>query len=522
MRTSFRIFLFNILFVGTARTSVSEAFSIDRFATARSRLYQDEAPSRLPLYPQRVEESDFRTPAASFTFTRCAAVPPITSEFVQSEWNEGGDLKKLSYLDIISNTAPIPNSPDQDQDLIYLGAKEESLAQAHRIQQAYREWCEFYGKIPSRERLGVFASNFLAVQEFHEKTGRPLVLNQFADLTEEEYLQGTEQSTSGDKNKSTVPETLSEDRIRSAYREWCEYYGRSWDEMRLPTFTSNFITVEKYHQHTKKPCVLNEFADMTEREYDEHLATADHFNTPENAGFAVDDNSSPSQEDPITSDLDLDPDLPSSPIDSLQLNEMQPSILSSQTQEVQSSNSNIHASSDISDTSSYTDEVLSELQSTVVSLTAMVNDMASATQMVIPQTQAQPLDSLVIDVLQQQDNSIGQLEMSIEGLHEIQMQSSDLIELVSNNQKQMTDMMTAVQSEIAVLQEEQKVTNKNYGLLLARIEELEAAVAKHDINDPSLNKVLVLARATATTGKMMVEVRPNIPAIAANPIYKNR
>lgn len=349
-----------------------------------------------------------------------------------------------------------------------------------------------------------------------------MVLNQLADLTEEEYLQGTKQFTSRDKDKSTVPEKLAEDRIFSAYREWCEYYGRSWDEMRLPTFSSNFVTVEKYHQHTKNPCVLNEFADMTEQEYDEYLATAAHFTTPANTGFTVDDNSSSSQEDPIISDLDLDPDLGPSPIDFLQLNEMQPSILCSQTQEVQSRNSNIHASSDTLDTSSYTDKVLSELQNTVVSLTAIVNDMASVTQMVIPQTQAQPLDSLVIDVLQQQDSSIAQLEMSIEGLHEIQMQSSDLIELVSNNQKQMTDMMAAVQSEIAVLQEEQKVTNENYGLLLARIEELEAAVAKHDINDPSLNKALVLARATATTGKMMVEVRPNIPAIAANPIYKNR
>ena len=141
MRMSFRIFLFNVLFVGTARTSVSEAFSIDRFATARSQL-QDDAPSRLALYPQRVEVSDFRTPAASFTFTRCAAVPPITSECIQSEWNEGDDSKSLSYLDVISYTAPILNSPDQERDLIDLGAKDESLAQAHRIQQAYREWCE--------------------------------------------------------------------------------------------------------------------------------------------------------------------------------------------------------------------------------------------------------------------------------------------------------------------------------------------------------------------------------------------
>jgi len=147
--------------------------------------------------------------------------------------------------------------------------------------------------------------------------------------------------------------------------------------------------------------------------------------------------------------------------------------------------------------------------------------MASATQVVAPQTQAQPLDSLVIDVLQQQDDSISQLEMSIDGLHQIQMQSSDLIELVSNNQKQMTEMMAAVQSEIAALQKEQKITNEKYAILLARMDELEETVRRHDINnDPSLNKALVLARSTATRGKMLVEVKPNIPAIAANPMFK--
>mmetsp|Transcript_12002 Transcript_12002/g.28039 ORF Transcript_12002/g.28039 Transcript_12002/m.28039 type:complete len:303 (+) Transcript_12002:448-1356(+) len=286
---------------------------------------------------------------------------------------------------------------------------------------------------------------------------------------------------------------------------------------------------------------------MTEREYEEYLATVAQSTAPESigtesAGVAT---SFSSQEKPIAFTPAPAPDPQptdvsrvasfSSPIESItstststpapdpqptafpQVSETQPSAPSSPTQVVQSKGEII----DLPDGPSSTDDVLSALQDTIASLATMVDDMASATQVVAPQTQAQPLDSLVIDVLQQQDDSISQLEMSIDGLHQIQMQSSDLIELVSNNQKQMTEMMAAVQSEIAALQKEQKITNEKYAILLARIDELEEAVRRHDINnDPSLNKALVLARSTATRGKMLVEVKPNIPAIAANPMFK--
>ena len=379
---------------------------------------------------------------------------------------------------------------------------------------------KFYDKIPNRERLGVFASNFLAVQDFHEKTGRPLVLNEFADLTEEEYRHG---STNDDSNNSMETEQfLTDDRIREAYREWCNYYERAYDEKRLKTFASNFVAVEKYHLHTNESLVLNEFADMTEREYRKHLTTAAHFTTPENIGPRATDDSSPVLQeqkevkkpdiDPITSYLDPSEKYPTLPSP---VEEIQSPIPKSQTSNDNSpsvSSDTSDASNDPSDDSFITNEALSALQNTVSNLSSMVESMAMATQAVAPPPAAQPLDSLVIDVLQQQDGSIAQLEESIEGLHMIQKQSSDLIELVSNNQKQMTDLMEVVQSEVAALQQDQQINEENYALLLQRIEELEAKVAKFDSDDPVLKRSLVLSPAKATKQRR-VELKPNISQV---------
>lgn len=341
-------------------------------------------------------------------------------------------------------------------------------------------------------------------------------------MTEAEYRAGKHLSTT---SSAEAPEPFeSEDRIRGAYKEWCEYYGRSQDEKRFQTFASNFIAVEKYHLQTNQSLVLNEFADMTDREYQRHMTTAAHFAAPETSA-GVDENHSTANDDPITSYLDPEP-TPRT------VSEIQPSTIQSSGTHVIQSSSSINEDDIIYDTSrpfdddnpssSVTHDVIIALQNRIAKLAEMVQDLtaaASATQPV-QEAQAQPLDSLVIDVLQQQDESIMHLEESVEGLHIIQMQSSDLIELVSSNQRQMTDMMTSVQAEVTALQEHQAHTDENYALLLERIEELEAAVAKYDQHDPVLEKTLVLTPATHIIPKRMVEVRPNIPPIGGNPMFR--
>ena len=371
---------------------------------------------------------------------------------------------------------------------------------------------KFYGKVPNKERLGVFATNFLAVQEFHERTRRPLVLNEFADLTEEEYRQGHESSKTSEEFAPT------EERIREAYMQWCDYYDKSYDEKRLRTFAANFIVVEKYHMQTKENLVLNEYADMTEKEYRKHLETAAHFTTPENIGPRANEvttsylpepkEASKPIDDPITSYLDPEP----TPAKYTQVEELKPPIPKAEVEIVQSSNdSNIPPAPPLETVteSTATNELLATLQNTVDSLTKMVQSLA-ARPTVAPEPKAQPLDSLVIDVLQQQDGSISQLEDSVEGLHDIQKQSSDLIELVSNNQRSMTEMMESVQTEVSLLQQEQQYAEDNYALLLKRIEDLEEAVAKHDSGDPVLNQSLVIS---GGRGPTRIELKPNLPPI---------
>ena len=58
-----------------------------------------------------------------------------------------------------------------------------------------------------------------------------------------------------------------EARIRSAYLEWCKSNGKDPDESRFPTFSSNFLTMEKFAAANGKEMVLNKYADCTQDEY---------------------------------------------------------------------------------------------------------------------------------------------------------------------------------------------------------------------------------------------------------------
>ena len=79
-----------ILFVDTVSNGVSEAFVTLQFNIARIIPCRSLTLSGLAFHPQKVEDSDFHTPAESFTFARYAEAT-ISSEYIQSEWKE---LKK--------------------------------------------------------------------------------------------------------------------------------------------------------------------------------------------------------------------------------------------------------------------------------------------------------------------------------------------------------------------------------------------------------------------------------------------
>jgi hypothetical protein len=66
-----------------------------------------------------------------------------------------------------------------------------------------------------------------------------------------------------------TPQGVAEDRIRTAYAEWCQYFNKAMEESRLEIFSIHFCEVEEYVRDAGPALVLmlNEYADLTEEEY---------------------------------------------------------------------------------------------------------------------------------------------------------------------------------------------------------------------------------------------------------------
>lgn len=67
----------------------------------------------------------------------------------------------------------------------------ENLAREARVRSAYLEWCKEYEKDPDETRFTQFSSNYLQMEEYAQESGKAMLLNEYADCTEEEYVQRT-------------------------------------------------------------------------------------------------------------------------------------------------------------------------------------------------------------------------------------------------------------------------------------------------------------------------------------------
>ena len=65
---------------------------------------------------------------------------------------------------------------------------DENLAREARVRSAYLEWCKEYGKEPDESRFPTFESNYLEMEEFAKDSGKEMVLNEYADFTEAEFV----------------------------------------------------------------------------------------------------------------------------------------------------------------------------------------------------------------------------------------------------------------------------------------------------------------------------------------------
>ena len=62
------------------------------------------------------------------------------------------------------------------------------LAREARVRAAYMDWCKDFNKESDETRFKQFFKNFLEMEDFSKDTGKEMVLNEFADFTEEEYM----------------------------------------------------------------------------------------------------------------------------------------------------------------------------------------------------------------------------------------------------------------------------------------------------------------------------------------------
>ena len=62
------------------------------------------------------------------------------------------------------------------------------MAREARVRAAYMGWCKDFDKESDETRFNQFFKNYLEMEDFAKETGKDMVLNEFADFTEEEYV----------------------------------------------------------------------------------------------------------------------------------------------------------------------------------------------------------------------------------------------------------------------------------------------------------------------------------------------
>mmetsp|Transcript_13694 Transcript_13694/g.33171 ORF Transcript_13694/g.33171 Transcript_13694/m.33171 type:complete len:704 (+) Transcript_13694:86-2197(+) len=129
------------------------------------------------------------TAATAATATTTTPPPPTTMPAQEQPRSMSGSSGYLDALSgppgaaVMTSYSPFgtksPASPQPKK-------KPQPEIAAH-IRLAYKEWCEYYGKQSDESRLEIFAKNFADAKEFYKESGRALLLNEYADLTVNEY-----------------------------------------------------------------------------------------------------------------------------------------------------------------------------------------------------------------------------------------------------------------------------------------------------------------------------------------------
>ena len=80
------------------------------------------------------------------------------------------------------------------------------------IKEEYNKWCNIYGKQYNESRLETFGANYKDVAQYYSKTGKSVILNEYADLTAEEYT--AFQAVQQQEQEQQLPSSSSEDNMQ--------------------------------------------------------------------------------------------------------------------------------------------------------------------------------------------------------------------------------------------------------------------------------------------------------------------
>lgn len=180
------------------------------------------------------------------------------------ELNEYGDMSEEEYLKMqsgASDSTPVEDTPATPEKGAMESVMEASMAQ--------------------NDASNALAEAADAMAEEEEQLAQALGLESIEELEEAiDTIQGID-AEGVEVDTSDVREV----RVRAAYMDWCKEYGKSPDETRFPTFSSNFLAMEEYANENGREMVLNKYADCTEEEYRQltntagmdYLFLSDHF-----------------------------------------------------------------------------------------------------------------------------------------------------------------------------------------------------------------------------------------------------
>ncbi len=205
--------------------------------------------------------------------------------------NEFGDLSSDEYSNLQNGQSSNigyqnPNNGYQNPQSNngYKDPQSNNASEQDRIRRIYQEWCVINQKVYDEARLPIFTINLQVVENFYKETGKKAELNEYADLSPEEYQAMQmgqnphleDMSTHRQTPTSTLHQYFDEpevERIKQAYRDWCGSYQKEYNELRLDIFATNLLAIESFRAETGKNAILNEYADVAPEEYNAILST---------------------------------------------------------------------------------------------------------------------------------------------------------------------------------------------------------------------------------------------------------